>query len=241
MDTIYYILYPGAKAPIPADPSAGGDTPIRAFRLCEPMIVASAAGQLVFPPINFSLQWDGVNVFVKLPIADEWILLNKIFLPDYVDFWHSFAPVEARESMPAFLEAFPERGIVQIWSGLVAVTPPGKSLWIRGPINRPKKPLFEILECIIEAEWWVGPLFTNLRFSKTDTPVTFSQNDPFLQCITIPTIDQKVARASFTTIELSDNRISQLWPLYIENSIRRNTEHPGSYRRRARTNKLNDP
>ena len=42
-----------------ADRAAAGTMPTRAFRYCEAMTSASAFGRYVFPPITFSLMWDG--------------------------------------------------------------------------------------------------------------------------------------------------------------------------------------
>ena len=55
----FYRLVPECRLPIRADRAAAGTMPTRAFRYCEPMTSASAFGWYVFPPITFSLMWEG--------------------------------------------------------------------------------------------------------------------------------------------------------------------------------------
>jgi hypothetical protein len=40
---------------------------------------------------------------------------------------------------------------------------------------------YQMLEGIIETDNWLGPLFDNIRFLKTDIPVEFRSDVPFLQ------------------------------------------------------------
>jgi hypothetical protein len=47
--------------------------------------------------------------------------------------------------------------------------------------NLPKSLAFETLEGIIETDHWFGPLFDNVRILKTDTPIEFRDDIPFLQ------------------------------------------------------------
>ena len=62
--------------------------------------------------------------------------------------------------------------MVQIWSGLVARTAPGWSLLVRGPANLPRNLAYEVYEGIVETDRWFGPLFTNIRFTRTNVPVS---------------------------------------------------------------------
>jgi hypothetical protein len=45
----------------------------------------------------------------------------------------------------------------------------------------PKSLAYETLEGIIETDHWFGPLFDNVRILKTDTPIEFRNDIPFLQ------------------------------------------------------------
>jgi len=55
----FYRFIEEARLPQRADRSAGGSIPTRGFRYCEPVTTASAFGWYVFPPMSFSLMWDG--------------------------------------------------------------------------------------------------------------------------------------------------------------------------------------
>ena len=68
-----------------------------------------------------------------------------------------------------------------MWTGCVAKTAPGWNLLVRGVANLSKSLSYETLEGIIETDHWFGPLFDNIRILKTDVPIAFSKDVPFLQ------------------------------------------------------------
>ena len=75
-------------------------------------------------------------------------------------------------------------------------------------------------------------LFFPLQINKTDYPIKFSKDTPFLQIV--PFDRNAAARAenrSNSLLGLSD-LTDDLWTGLRENAVRRNTEPPGSYRRR---------
>src|SRR2546430_17345900 len=72
-------------------------------------------------------------------------------------------------------------GVVQIWSGYLARTAPGWALLSRGPANIPRTQGYEHFEGIIESETWFGPLFTNVRLTRTNPPVQFHARSPTFQ------------------------------------------------------------
>ena len=82
---------------------------------------------------------------------------------------------------PPLIAAGAEPGIVQIWSGLIAKTQKDWSLLIRPPANLPKSAKYESYEGIIETDVWFGPLFTNIRITKTDVPIDFWRDRPLMQ------------------------------------------------------------
>ena len=57
----FYRLIPDAPEPRRADRSADGMLPTEAYRYCEAMASASAFGWYIYPPLNFSLIWDGTE------------------------------------------------------------------------------------------------------------------------------------------------------------------------------------
>ena len=138
------------------------------------------------PPMNFSLKWDGTRIFWRWPQHSEWAPLQTVQFPDFAEYFDSRAPKDIKGFAPPFLTALREPGIVQIWSGLVARTRPGISLLLRAPINVPRMQHYEVFEGIIETDEWFGPIFNNFRLTKTDLPVEFTIEEPFLQAIPLP-------------------------------------------------------
>jgi len=58
----FYRLFPDAPLPRRADRSADGMLPTRGYRYCEALASASAFGWYIYPPLNFSLVWDGIEI-----------------------------------------------------------------------------------------------------------------------------------------------------------------------------------
>ena len=182
----FHRFVPTARLPQRADRSAAGSLPTRAFRYCEPSTSASGYGYYVFPPISFSLQWDGRDVMWTWEGAGTWLPLKSAQFPNFRDQFDAVAPEEIREYAPPFLGALQEPGLIQCWTGLVARTAPGWSLMVRAPANIPRSGAYELFEGIIETDRWYGPLITNMRLTKTDVPIDFRADFPLLQVQPIP-------------------------------------------------------
>ena len=60
------------------------------------------------------------------------------------------------------------------------------SLLIRAPANLPSPGGFSLYEGIVETDRWFGPLFTNLRFTRTDMPVRLRADFPLAQIQPLP-------------------------------------------------------
>ena len=58
----FHRLIPDARLPQRADRSAAGMLPTRAYRYCEPATTASGFGYYIFPPMDFSVRFDGYDV-----------------------------------------------------------------------------------------------------------------------------------------------------------------------------------
>jgi hypothetical protein len=52
---------------------------------------------------------------------------------------------------------------------------------VRGVANLSHSLSYQMLEGIIETDEWFGPLFDNIRILKTDVPIQFRSDTPFLQ------------------------------------------------------------
>jgi hypothetical protein len=183
---IFHRLIPTARFPQRADRAAAGSLPTRAFRYCEPVVTASAFGYYVFPPISFSLMWNGTSFTWTYEGAGEWMPLRAAQFPHFAPYFDERVPEEIRGFSPPFLGALQEPGLIQMWTGLVARTAPGWSLLVRPCANLPRSQPVEMFEGIIETDRWFGPLITNFRVTQTNVPVDFRADFPILQVQPLP-------------------------------------------------------
>jgi hypothetical protein len=184
------------RAPIRADRSACGTLPIRAVRYCEALTSATAFGWWLFPPIDLELLWDGADVFWRCDEAPDWMpLLPSAQLPDYPAEFDSVAPKALHGCAPPFLTALPEPGTLQLWTGLIAQTAPDWHLLVRSPANLPQAGGICLYEGIVETDRWFGPLFTNMRLTRSHMPIRLRADYPLVQA-------QPVARHSYADATL---------------------------------------
>jgi hypothetical protein len=83
----------------------------------------------------------------------------------------------------------------------VARTAPGWNLQLRPPANVPRDLGYEHFEGIIETDRWFGPLFFNVRLTRTGVPVRFRAGYPLMQV-------QPVRRATVTDALLDNFAVS---------------------------------
>ena len=177
----FYSAIPGCRAPMRADSAVLGTLPARGFQYCEALRAASSFGWYVFPPIDFTLQWDGSQVIWTYRGAKAWYPLTSAQFPGYQPVFDRAAPDRLRGFSPPFLTAVPEPGIVQVWTGLMIESAEDWSVLARPPANLPRNLAFDVYEGIVETDRWFGPLFTAIRLIKTDVPIHFSTEVPLLQ------------------------------------------------------------
>jgi hypothetical protein len=177
----FFRLIPEAPVPRRADRSADGMLPTRGYRYCEALAAASAFGWYIYPPLNFSLVWDGVEIAWTYEGAEDWYPLRGAQFPGFRQLFEATAPDPVKLLAPPFLVVGREPGVVQIWSGYLVRTAPGWSLLSRGPANIPRNQGYEHFEGIVETETWFGPLFTNIRLTRTNSPVEFHVRYPLFQ------------------------------------------------------------
>jgi hypothetical protein len=230
-----------AEAPPPAraDRSALGTLPTRAYRYCDAVTAASGWGWWIYPPIEFSLLWDGERIHWHCAALDDWLPLDDAAqFPGFADRFDAAAPAVARGFSAPFLTALPEPGVVQAWTGLSARTLPGWSLLLRAPANLPRQPGIELFEGIVETDRWQGPLFTNIRLTRTDTPVAFRPHVPLLQAMPVPQAAYAdAAGAAFDLADGLDAMTEGDWAGYIDAVVQPNLDpdpQPGRYAVAAR-------
>ena len=221
----FHRLVPQAPMPQRADRSAIGTMPTRAFRFCDALVSASAFGYYVFPPIGFSLLWDGRGVAWKWQGEPDWHPLQVAQFPNFAGHFDGIAPERIRGFSPPFLGTMQEPGIVQIWSGLIARTAPGWSLLVRPLANVPQAQGFELFEGIVESDRWFGPLFTNVRLLKTDQPIEWKPEYPLFQVQPLPrsVYDDKTLNDVELVSGLGDFRLED-WDDFYETVVRPNVQ-----------------
>jgi hypothetical protein len=193
----FHRLITGARPPQRADRSAAGTLPTRAFRYCEAATSASAFGWWLFPPMDLTLMWDGSDIFWTFPGVDDWLPLQpSAQCPDFAATFDEAAPPDVQGYAPPMLTALPEPGALQIWTGLIARTRPDWHLLVRAPANLPLPGGYVLYEGIVATDAWFGPLFTNLRFTRTHVPVRLRADFPLAQA-------QPVQRIAYDNATLS--------------------------------------
>jgi len=234
----FYRMIDQAPAPTRADRSALGSLPTRAYRHCDAVCTAAGFGWHIHPPIDFDLFWDGSEVQWTCEGLDEWLPLGAAQFPHFRARFDAAAPDQAREHSPPFLTAIQEPGVVQVWTGLAARTAPGWSLLVRPLANLPRHPGYEPYEGVVETDHWFGPIFSNLRLTRTDRPVSFRRNEPFLQIQPVP--QMAYADAVLNGAGLVENLEAwqaEDWDDFHANIVRPNNDpehHAGRYAAEAR-------
>jgi len=198
----FYRLIPDIPKPRRADPSADGMISMRAYRYCEPIRTASAYGWYFFPPLNFSLLLDGNEIFWTYERADASYALGGAQFPGFRQFFEDGAPEAVKRFAPNFLAASRDPGVVQIWSGYLAWTAPEWALLSRRPANIPITKAYEHFEGIIETNSWFGPLFTNIRLTRSNSRVDFHMTQPLFQVQ--PVLRQCYDRPAYEVLEFAD-------------------------------------
>lgn len=184
----FFQLVREGTPPRRADKSVGGVIPARALRYCEAITSASAFGWYIFLPLAFKVVWDGHDMLWTHEGVDEWMPLTRdaVQYPGFGETFDRAAPPEVRGFAPTFLAPSIQPGGLQIWTGCIAKTAPGWSLLVRGVANLSQTMSYHMLEGIIETDNWFGPLFNNVRILKTDVPIDFRSDTPFLQVQPVP-------------------------------------------------------
>jgi hypothetical protein len=179
--------------------------PTRAFRHCDAITSASAFGWYLYPPMAFSLLFDGHEVLADWNGSGGWFPLSIVQFPDFQPEFDAAAPEDIKGYAPPFLGTLPEPGVVQLWSGLMARTAPSWSLLIRPCANLPATKGFVPFEGVVETDHWFGPLFLNLRLVRTGSPIEFTPDWPIAMVQPVPQVAYRDASLQFGPVtELAD-------------------------------------
>jgi hypothetical protein len=201
----FYKLVPDAPEPRRASASADGMMLVEAYQYCEAMRTAASYGWYVFPPVNFLLileEDETITWTYEGADARYALTFQGAQFPGFSRYFDEMAPDAVKSLSPTFLTQAREPGVVQIWSGYFARTSPGWSLLSRGAANIPVPQPYRNLEGIIETDTWFGPLFTNVRLTRTNAPVHFNKRYPLFQVQ--PVQRQSYHKPSFAVRSIAD-------------------------------------
>ena len=236
--TVFFRLIPESRLPVPADNSAAGTMPTVAFKYCEPMRTASGMGWYIFSPIDFDILFDGVCLYWRLNSEDRWERLEAAQFPNFATSFDQSCPEDLRGYSPPLLGcSASEPDMVQIWSGLIARTPPEWCLLLRSPPNLPQRENYVCFEGVIETDRWFGPLFMNLKITKPDVAVHFRRDWPFFCAQLMPRAlcSQKLYR-EYSTIDRIEDLTEEDWNGYRRTVVNRvnNPLERGGYAKETR-------
>ena len=236
----FYQLWPEAPLPQRADPSIVGSISLRAFQYCEPFTAASGFGWYLYPPIDFDIIWDGrATMWRRTAPLREWQPL-RIVVGNEIGTALAAHFDRTGKQFPGcfpFLSHAPESGVIQIWSGLVVRTPPGQVSLVRPLANYPRDSAYDVLEGIIETDWWVGPLLSPIRIVKSDVVIEFRQGRPFAQLQLIPkTAYSPKTLSAAVTLAGAERMNPDLWESFSSTLVQISDpeRRPGSYKHGVR-------
>lgn len=220
----FYRAIPQARV-IRADPAVLGTLPTRGFQYCEALRSASAFGWYAFPPIDFTLLWDGSEVLWTYQGAKAWYPLQSAQFPGFSKYFDSVAPKRLRGFAPPFLTSTFEPTLIQVWTGLFVESARDWSILIRPPANLHRHEGYYLYEGIVESDRWFGPLFTNLRLVKTDVPIHFNAELPLVQVQPLHRSTYAAEAASTSKIvDSAKNFPARAWSRYEETLVKPNLD-----------------
>jgi Family of unknown function (DUF6065) len=175
--------------PRPALRDAAGTLPMRAARYCEAVTAACGFGWWIYPPVDALLLWDGRAVSCSFDGRTWEPIDDTVPFPCLGERLAEHAPPDIRPLAPTLFQCPPEAGgNIQVNLGVIAQTSPGWSMLLRRPANLHIHPAFDHFEGIVETDRWCGPLFINLRLTRTHTPIRLNAMFPLVQAQPIPKI-----------------------------------------------------
>ncbi|HEY3009302.1 MAG TPA: DUF6065 family protein [Micromonosporaceae bacterium] len=246
-----YTIYPDVRSPERASATVRGSLPSRAVQHCPPVSAASGFGWYVYPPADFALRWDGRESEWSLLAENEptqWRSLaggHDAQLPD-VKTYLADAPERFRKDMDIlrrfdggfpFVDADPRAGnMIEVTTGTVARTSTGWCLLARPVPNWPDTGGVQILDGLVETDWYRSTIPTILRLTEPGRTVRFYRDIPIMAL-------QPVHRSTFEAVGSTPLTVGRglhdwpddIWAEYVH--MRRERDDPtrrSAYRREQR-------
>lgn len=226
----FFSLYPDIRSPVLASSDLGGSLSARAARVCSPMTTASGFGWQIYPPADFAVRWDGYTTEWtilqdneptewwslagghdgKLPVAEKILAEIPENRRDGLDVFDKYG------GLP-FIEADPRNAhMLEVITGIFARTAPGWWLLVREVPNWPRSGDHQILEGIIETDWYRSYLPTMVRLTQQNRIVRFYRHIPIMAVQPVPREAVEVARRPPVTWRGISDFPEEVWQEFVE-------------------------
>lgn len=249
-----FTMSPDGKPPERASSDVVGSLPSRAVQKCPPVTLASGFGWYVYPPVDFALRWDGQQSEMSLLEDNEpvqWRSLGGFHNVKLVDHPEYLAGLPQRfqqdidvfdSGLPLVVNADPRAAhLLELITGTVARTSPGWYLLMRGVPNWPHDRGVQVLDGIVETDWYRSSLPTILRLTEPGRVVRFYRRFPLalLQPVHRSTL-AAVDDAELTVTSGLHNWPEDLWADYVEMRRKRKDPNIRSGYRQERARRLRE-
>lgn len=234
----FFLFNPDVPPPEPASSTMRGTLPLRAVQKCAPLTDASGFGWYVFPPLDFALRWDGQTVDFSQLVDNEpaqWRSLSGGYdlaldedqaalarAPDR--FKADFGIFDEHSGQIAFINLDPCIGnACEINPGLLARTSPGWSLLVRSPPNWPPVRDHQVLEGVLDTDWYGSYVPIIVRLPEVNRVVRFYRRYPWAVLQLIPRVAVRAAHtpAGTRVTRGIENFPADIWSRFVENRQRR--------------------
>lgn len=228
---------PQCVPPQRSDGTLDGAAPFRGAVFCQPFIMANSFGWTVGLPFDIDLCLRGQSVYWREDVRSEWQpLIAKANVRDFA-FLSDHAPESAAKYCSIPLCAVgPEANIVQFWTGLLVKTQPGLCTLVRPLVNRRNDAAFDVIEGIIDTDWWLGPLIFPIRINREDEVIAFRRTMRViqLQLVARQCISDDVYENASCLVEPSGWHLSDWEKFQSSMELREPEAKRGSYRALSR-------
>lgn len=234
----FFLFNPDSPPPEPASSTVRGILPVRGVQQCAPLTDASGFGWYTFPPVDFALRWDGQTIDFSRLVANEpaeWRSLSggyevaldedqaalarapERFKADFGIFTH-------HDGRLPFINMDPRLGnACEITPGLLARTPPGWSLLVRNPPNWPPVHDHQILEGVVDTDWFGSHVPVIVRLPEVNRVVRFYRSYPWAVLQPVPRVAVTAAHtaAGIRVTRGIENFPDDIWARFVQNRRRR--------------------
>ncbi len=168
---------------------------------CLPLTVANSYGWEILNPRGFSATWDGRTI-------KDGVHITRDAPTDPGAVGHMGAPSDAYVRPMAHFGS----AVLTFELPMMFKTPPGWSLLVQPPVNRPKDGICG-LTGVIETDWSPYTFTMNWMFTRADAAVRFDAEEPIAHIMPVRRSTLEKVEPEFRSIHEDDDRKTQntLW------------------------------